>query len=147
MTRCYRIRTATRSAADLASKQRISVEAFQTTITVPTSCKLEALITFSSFRIASWRVAVAVTRLTVGEVPVSGLTLITFSSIRFRMAITLSSYKITLIVFRTNTVAVTCLTTVGGEGVSSRSALVTLSSNDVRLTFAMASMFFTFVAE
>lgn len=102
-----------RSAAYFTSKQRISVETFNALVAVVASGEILTLITFSSFRVASGGVAIAVTSLTIREVPVADLTLITLSAVCLRVTITLTSHQVAFIVFRSDAVAITSLATVG----------------------------------
>jgi hypothetical protein len=105
------------------------------------------LIAFAGFWIARCSMSVTVASLTVGEVPVSNLTLVAFSSVCLRMAVTLSRHKIALVVLRSDTVAVTGLTTVWREAISAGSAFIALTTNNVRLTLAMTTMLFALLTE
>lgn len=50
--------------------------------------------------------SVTITRLAVREVPVSGLTLVALSSVGFWMAIALAGHQVTLVILRSDAVAV-----------------------------------------
>lgn len=90
--------TTARSAANFTSKQGISVESFNAVVTVVAGGKVLTLVTFASFRVASGSVTVAVTRLTIGEVPVANLTLVALSTVCLRVTVTLTSYEVALVV-------------------------------------------------
>lgn len=91
--------------------------------------------------------SVTITCLAVREVPVSGLTLVTLSSVGFWMTITLPGHQVALIVLRSNAVAVAGLATVRRESISSWRAFVTLPADDIRLALAVTSMFLALLAK
>lgn len=140
------VRTPARSTTDFAAQQRISIETFDALITIVAGRKLLARQTFARVRVTILRVTIAFALLAIGEIPKAGLTLITLTTVRVGIALTLTRDQVTVVVLRPNTVTIACLTTFRTETVRARSTFVTLPADNVRFTLAQATVLVAFLA-
>lgn len=147
MAGCYSVRATAWSTSNLASEQRITVVPLNAAITIVATGKVRTLNTFASLGVASSSMSVTVTGLAIGEVPVSNLALIAFSTVGLWMTIALSCDEIALVVLRSHTITIASLTSIGREAVSSRRTFIALTPDDVGFAFAMTAVLFAFFTE
>ena len=102
-----------------------------------------AVETSAGLRIANVGMAVAVTTLTVREIPEARSTLVTFTAVGVRATFTMACGCVAEVVKSPNTVTITSFATFGPETVGTRGTLVATATHDVDLAFAVTPIFVT----
>lgn len=144
--RCNCVWTTARTASDFAAQQRISVISFNALIATVSSGGVGASQALTGAWIAVRCVPIAFASLAIREVPETRLALITFTTVRIRVAFALAGDDVAFIVGRSNAVTVACLATFWAETVCAGHTFVALTTKNVRLALAIAAEFFTLFA-
>lgn len=126
--------TRARSTWNVHTDPRIAIICLNASITIVPSSIISAIDTRTSLGITTFSMTIALTSLTMREIPKARFTLTACSSISIRSTFASSCFNIAEIVQRSYTIAVTRYTTLWTKTISSRRATITAPTNDVWFT-------------